>query len=182
MASMYEDDKSTNFVVVDLHMCVLVVDEDGKLVSIASTSVSTGSRVSTISISLDLSRLATTLNRLERSIQIGIYSMAGEDENHDENANIPPPVPPTQQVPHTLSTIKLPILKKGKYDIWAMKMEHYLGHTDYPIWEVIQKGNGHVQVSTDINGEIRVLPPKTAKEILARERDRKARLPCSCLY
>ncbi|GJZ83066.1 hypothetical protein Tco_0648239 [Tanacetum coccineum] len=46
MASMYEDDKSTNLVVVDLHMCVLVVDED---VSTASTSVSTGSRVSTIS-------------------------------------------------------------------------------------------------------------------------------------
>ncbi|GKC13045.1 hypothetical protein Tco_1009827 [Tanacetum coccineum] len=41
-------------------------------VSTASTSVSTGSKVSTISISLDLSRLATTLNRLERSIQIGI--------------------------------------------------------------------------------------------------------------
>ncbi|GJR00071.1 putative ribonuclease H-like domain-containing protein [Tanacetum coccineum] len=40
--------------------------------------------------------------------------MAGEDENHDENANIPPPVPPTQQAPHTLSTIKLPILKKGE--------------------------------------------------------------------
>ncbi|GJU80010.1 ribonuclease H-like domain-containing protein [Tanacetum coccineum] len=98
--------------------------------------------------------------------------MAGEDENHD--ANIPPPVPPTQQTPHTLSTIKLPILKKGEYDIWAMKMEHYLGHTDYPIWEVIQKGNGHVQVSTDTNGQIRVLPPKTAEEILARERERKA--------
>ncbi|GKC07598.1 ribonuclease H-like domain-containing protein [Tanacetum coccineum] len=100
--------------------------------------------------------------------------MAGENENHD--TNIPPPVPPTQQqTPHTLSTIKLPILKKGEYDIWAMKMEHYLGHTDYPIWEVIQKGNGPVQVSTDTNGQIRVLPPKTAKEILARERERKAR-------
>ncbi|GKE38308.1 hypothetical protein Tco_1461713 [Tanacetum coccineum] len=101
--------------------------------------------------------------------------MVGEDENHDENANIPPPVPPTQQAPHTLSTIKLPILKKGEYDIWAMKIEHYLGHTDYPIWEVIQKGNGHVQVSIDTNGQIRVLPPKTTKEILARERERKVR-------
>nr|GEV14721.1 ribonuclease H-like domain-containing protein [Tanacetum cinerariifolium] len=87
-------------------------------------------------------------------------------EGDDENATNPPPVPPTPQAPHTLSTIKLPILKKGEYAIWAMKMEHYLGHTDYPIWEVIQKGNRHVQVSTDTNGEIRVLPPKNAEGIL----------------
>ncbi|GKB49768.1 hypothetical protein Tco_0900521 [Tanacetum coccineum] len=91
----------------------------------------------------------------------------------------PPPPPqtqtPTQQAPHTVSTIKLPILKKGEYDIWAMKMEHYLAHTDYPIWEVIQRGNGPVSVSTDTNGVIKVLPPKTAEEILARERERKAR-------
>ncbi|GJT97632.1 hypothetical protein Tco_1093150, partial [Tanacetum coccineum] len=99
--------------------------------------------------------------------------MAGEDEFHDDNP--PPPVTPTQQAPHTRSTIKLPILKKGEYDIWAMKMEHYLGHTDYPIWEVMQKGNGPVQVSTDTNGQIRVLPPKTDEEILARERERKER-------
>ncbi|GJS86111.1 hypothetical protein Tco_0752652 [Tanacetum coccineum] len=102
--------------------------------------------------------------------------MAGEDEFHDDNPPPPPPpVTPTQQAPHTLSTIKLPILKKGEYDIWAMKMEHYLSHTDYPIWEVIQKGNGPVNVSTDTNGQIKVLPPKTAEEILARERERKAR-------
>ncbi|GJT07895.1 ribonuclease H-like domain-containing protein [Tanacetum coccineum] len=98
--------------------------------------------------------------------------MAGSD---DENPPPPPPQTPTQQAPHTVSTIKLPILKKGEYDIWAMKMEHYLSHTDYPIWEVIQKGNGLVSVSTDTNGVIKVLPPKTAEEILARERERKAR-------
>ncbi|GJU22526.1 ribonuclease H-like domain-containing protein [Tanacetum coccineum] len=100
--------------------------------------------------------------------------MAGSEDD------IPPPPPPpsqtpTQQTPHTVSTIKLPILKKGEYDIWAMKMEHYLAHTDYPIWEVIQRGNGPVSVSTDTNGLIKVLPPKTAEEILARERERKAR-------
>nr|GEU44439.1 putative ribonuclease H-like domain-containing protein [Tanacetum cinerariifolium] len=54
-------------------------------------------------------------------------------------------------------------------------MEHYLEHTDYPIWEFIQKENGPVQVSTDTNRQIRVLPPKTAEEILARERERKER-------
>ncbi|GKA38080.1 hypothetical protein Tco_0724645 [Tanacetum coccineum] len=88
---------------------------------------------------------------------------------------LPPPQTPTQQAPHTVSTIKLHILKKGEYDIWAMKMEHYLSHTDYPIWEVIQKGNGPVSISTDTNGVIKVLPLKTAKEIFARERERKAR-------
>ncbi|GJU96225.1 putative ribonuclease H-like domain-containing protein [Tanacetum coccineum] len=99
--------------------------------------------------------------------------MAGSDDE------IPPPPPPpqtsTQQAPHTVSTIKLPILKKGEYDIWALKMEHYLSHTDYPICEVIQKGNGPVSVSTDTNGVIKVLPSKTAEEILARERERKVR-------
>ncbi|GJY82502.1 ribonuclease H-like domain-containing protein [Tanacetum coccineum] len=95
-----------------------------------------------------------------------------------DDENLPPPPPPqtpTQQAPHNVSTIKLPILKKGEYDIWAMKIEHYLSHTDYPIWEVIQKGNGLVSVSTNTNGVIKVLPPKTAEEILARERERKAR-------
>ncbi|GKE29086.1 hypothetical protein Tco_1444470 [Tanacetum coccineum] len=100
--------------------------------------------------------------------------MAGSDDD------IPPPPPPqtqtpTQQAPHTIPTIKLPILKKGEYDIWAMKMEHYLAHTDYPIWEVIQRGTGPVSVSIDTNGVIKVLPPKIAKEILARERERKTR-------
>nr|GEW03876.1 ribonuclease H-like domain-containing protein [Tanacetum cinerariifolium] len=56
-----------------------------------------------------------------------------------------------------------------------MKMEHYLCHTDYPIWQVIQNGNGHVSVTTDTNGMIKVLPPKTAEEVVAREWERKAR-------
>ncbi|GJT20938.1 ribonuclease H-like domain-containing protein [Tanacetum coccineum] len=86
------------------------------------------------------------------------------------------PIPPTQQnSPYCVSTIKLPILKRGEYDIWAMKMEHYLAHTDYPIWEVIQNGNGPVSITTDTQGQIKVLPPRTVEEILAREKERKAR-------
>ncbi|GJW14653.1 hypothetical protein Tco_0018786, partial [Tanacetum coccineum] len=96
---------------------------------------------------------------------------------------IPPPLPPppsssqtpTQQTPHTVSTIKLPILKKREYDIWAMKMEHYLAHTDYPIWEVIQNRNGLVSITTDTKGQIKVLPPRTVEIIVAKERERKAR-------
>ncbi|GJR23932.1 putative ribonuclease H-like domain-containing protein [Tanacetum coccineum] len=101
--------------------------------------------------------------------------------SQDEIPPPPPPPPsspqtPTQQTPHTVSTIKLPILKKEEYDIWAMKMEHYLAHTDYPIWEVIQNGNGPVSITTDTQGQIKVLPyPKMQKRFVARERERKAR-------
>ncbi|GJX10466.1 hypothetical protein Tco_0200325 [Tanacetum coccineum] len=47
--------------------------------------------------------------------------------SQDEIPPPPPPPPsspqtPTQQTPHTVSTIKLPILKKGEYDIWAMNL------------------------------------------------------------
>ncbi|GJT62185.1 hypothetical protein Tco_1005718 [Tanacetum coccineum] len=78
--------------------------------------------------------------------------MEGSGNDNPPSTPPPPPTPQTapQQALHTVSTIKLPILKKGEYDIWAIKMEHCLAHTNYPIWEVIQKG-------------------------LVRERERKAR-------
>ncbi|GJV40698.1 putative ribonuclease H-like domain-containing protein [Tanacetum coccineum] len=46
---------------------------------------------------------------------------------------------------------------------------------NYLIWEVIQNGNGPVSITIDSQGQIKVLPPRTAEEILARERERKAR-------
>ncbi|PWA73781.1 hypothetical protein CTI12_AA186340 [Artemisia annua] len=46
----------------------------------------------------------------------------------------------------TISNIKLPILKKEEYDIWAMEMEHYLEYIDNDVW---------------------VLPPISAAEIHA---------------
>ncbi|GJR67733.1 hypothetical protein Tco_0013798 [Tanacetum coccineum] len=45
----------------------------------------------------------------------------------------------------------------------------------HPIWEVIQNGNGPVSITTDTQGQIKVLPPRTAKEIIAKEKERKAR-------
>ncbi|GJT85959.1 putative ribonuclease H-like domain-containing protein [Tanacetum coccineum] len=74
--------------------------------------------------------------------QFGIATFAAMLEglrSDDENPPPPPPQTPTQQAPHTVSTIKLHILKK------------------------------------DTNGVIKVMPPKTAEEILAKERERKAR-------
>nr|GEU66860.1 ribonuclease H-like domain-containing protein [Tanacetum cinerariifolium] len=105
--------------------------------------------------------------------------MTGDDNHNADKAktsNHSQQIPPqTSQLSYTVSSIKLPILKKEEYDIWAMKMKYYLCHTDYLIWKVIQNGNGPVFVTTDTNGMIKVLPPKTTKEVVARERERKAR-------
>ncbi|GJS19734.1 hypothetical protein Tco_0448366 [Tanacetum coccineum] len=35
----------------------------------------------------------------------------------------------------TISNIKLPILKKEEYDIWAMEMDHYLEYIDNDVWK-----------------------------------------------
>nr|GEZ14476.1 hypothetical protein [Tanacetum cinerariifolium] len=105
--------------------------------------------------------------------------MTGDDSHDADKAKTSNPSqqisPQTSQLPHTVSSIKLLILKKGEYDIWAIKMEHYLCHTDYPIWKMIQNGNGTVSVTTDTNGMIKVLPSKTVEEVVARERKRKAK-------
>ncbi|GJS81601.1 hypothetical protein Tco_0748142 [Tanacetum coccineum] len=69
--------------------------------------------------------------------------------------------------------IKFPT--QGELLLWSPEQLLCSNAEDYPIWEVIQKGNGPVQVLTDTNRQIRGLPPKTAEEILARERERKAR-------
>ncbi|GJU05049.1 hypothetical protein Tco_1121479, partial [Tanacetum coccineum] len=101
---------------------------------------------------------------------------ADDQENPDNNQNPPNPPIQTPQAPHSVSTVKLPTLKKGdNYDIWAMKMEHYITHTDYPLWQIILNGNSPKKISTDTNGIIRVLPPKSAEDFLAIERERKAR-------
>ncbi|GJT78107.1 ribonuclease H-like domain-containing protein [Tanacetum coccineum] len=52
--------------------------------------------------------------------------------------------------PQMVSTVKLPVLKKGEYTLWSMRMEQYLTNTDY-------------------------IPPKTAQALLQRQRERKAK-------
>ncbi|GJY98000.1 putative reverse transcriptase domain-containing protein [Tanacetum coccineum] len=63
--------------------------------------------------------------------------------------------------PQMVSTVKLPILKKGEYTLWSMRMEQYLTNTDYSLWQVILNGDGPIQVTTDENGVETEVPPKT---------------------
>ncbi|GKC55609.1 hypothetical protein Tco_1083207, partial [Tanacetum coccineum] len=75
----------------------------------------------------------------------------------------------------TISNIKLPILKNEEYDIWAMEMEHYLEYIDNDVWKVIQNGNSKKIISTGKDGVVRILPPVSAAEMYAVEKERKAR-------
>ncbi|GKC91317.1 hypothetical protein Tco_1151966 [Tanacetum coccineum] len=72
----------------------------------------------------------------------------------------------------TVSALKLPILKTGDYDLWSMRMEQYLTHTDYALWEVIVNGDAPAVASASAEGPI---PPKTAEQKLARKNELKAK-------
>ncbi|GKC22592.1 hypothetical protein Tco_1024742 [Tanacetum coccineum] len=65
----------------------------------------------------------------------------------------------------TISNIKLPILKKEEYDIWAMEMEHYLEYIDNDVWKVIQNEKSKKRISTGKDGVVRILPLVSAAEI-----------------
>ncbi|GJT90831.1 hypothetical protein Tco_1079676 [Tanacetum coccineum] len=73
----------------------------------------------------------------------------------------------------TISNIKLPILKKEEYAIWAMEMEHYLEYIDNDVWKVIQNGNSKKRISTRKDGVVRILPPVSPVEIHAVKKERK---------
>ncbi|GJR47298.1 hypothetical protein Tco_1315401 [Tanacetum coccineum] len=74
----------------------------------------------------------------------------------------------------TVSALKLPILKTGDYDLWSMRMEQYLTHTDYALWEVIVNGDAPAIASASAGTE-GPIPPKTAKQKLARKNELKAK-------
>ncbi|GKB46867.1 hypothetical protein Tco_0897620 [Tanacetum coccineum] len=82
----------------------------------------------------------------------------GEESNH-EDASDTGTAPKQQQqvIPQTtaISNIKLPILKKEEYDIWAMEMEHYLEYIDNEVWKVIQNGNSKKRISIGKDGVCR---------------------------
>ncbi|GJT57436.1 ribonuclease H-like domain-containing protein [Tanacetum coccineum] len=72
----------------------------------------------------------------------------------------------------TVSTLKLPILKTGDYDLWSMRIEQYLTHIDYALWEVIMNGDAPAIASASTEGHI---PPKTAEQKLASKNELKAK-------
>ncbi|GJY64686.1 hypothetical protein Tco_0466146 [Tanacetum coccineum] len=80
-----------------------------------------------------------------------------------------------QETTHMVSSVKLPMPKKGEYTIWAIRMEEYLIYTDYEQWLVVLNGNSLVQYTKNEAGKDVEVPPITAKDIQARDRERKAK-------
>ncbi|GJR73211.1 hypothetical protein Tco_0085576 [Tanacetum coccineum] len=77
--------------------------------------------------------------------------------------------------PHVVFSVKLPILKKGEYTLWSMRMEQYLTNTDYALWQVIMNGDEPVQTIKDENDVETKVPPKATQALLQRQRERKAK-------
>lgn len=68
-----------------------------------------------------------------------------------------------------------PYLMNDEYEVWAMKMEHWIMKNDMNIWKVIQNGNSLKRHRRDQDGNVIILPPTTADEHIAVQRESKAR-------
>nr|GEW58098.1 copia protein [Tanacetum cinerariifolium] len=55
-------------------------------------------------------------------------------------------------------------LKKGEYDICAMKMQNFISSFDLLCWNIILKGKSAKSMTTDNDGNLKILPPVTAEE------------------
>ncbi|GJR74438.1 hypothetical protein Tco_0086803 [Tanacetum coccineum] len=75
----------------------------------------------------------------------------------------------------TMSVLKLLVLKTRDYDIWSLRMEQHLTHTDYALWEVIMNGDAPALVASASGGTEGPISPKTTKQKLARKNELKAK-------
>ncbi|GJS82535.1 hypothetical protein Tco_0749076 [Tanacetum coccineum] len=77
------------------------------------------------------------------------------------------------------TTAKLPILKRGEYDMWRLRIEQYFQVQNYALWDVIENGNSFkpvAQTTTNADGTSTSLIPGhvTTKEKAQKKNDVKA--------
>ncbi|GJW41392.1 putative ribonuclease H-like domain-containing protein [Tanacetum coccineum] len=81
-----------------------------------------------------------------------------EAENH----------PPASSV----TTLRIPIIKKGEYDLWCMKMRQYIAITDHILWDIITNGDQATTEPASSSGQPSA--PKTSIVVNARRNNEKA--------
>ncbi|GJV77604.1 hypothetical protein Tco_1509188 [Tanacetum coccineum] len=75
---------------------------------------------------------------------------------------------------HLLPLLKIPIIRKGEYDIWSMRMRQYICHTDHNLWDIIV--NGDLKEEPTPTGETSAPPaPKTAKQLASRRNQERVK-------
>ncbi|GJW48182.1 putative reverse transcriptase domain-containing protein [Tanacetum coccineum] len=93
----------------------------------------------------------------------GLRSIKQRDPTSDQD--MPPP---------TITAMKIPIIKKGEYDIWSMRMRQYICHTDHNLWDIII--NGDLEDEATPSGEQPGPPvPKTAKQLATRRNQERVK-------
>nr|GEV14369.1 hypothetical protein [Tanacetum cinerariifolium] len=96
-----------------------------------------------------------------------------------EDETIPAENAPSKNIPQitTVTNIsaKFPYLKKGEYDIWAMKMQNFISSSDLLCWNIVRKGNSAKSMTTDKDGNLKIRPPVTVEEHQQVQRKEKAR-------
>ncbi|GJT95216.1 ribonuclease H-like domain-containing protein, partial [Tanacetum coccineum] len=76
--------------------------------------------------------------------------------------------------PPTITAMKIPIIKKGEYDIWSLRMRQYICHTDHNLWDIIVDGD--LQEEAAPAGEQSSPPaPKTAKQLTAKRNQERVK-------
>ncbi|GJR39233.1 hypothetical protein Tco_1214917 [Tanacetum coccineum] len=107
-----------------------------------------------------------------------IVSPGSENDSDDASVHSESTIPQQKRniQPQIITTVsnnnaKFPYLKKDKYEVWAIKMEYWITNNDMNIWKVIQNGNSLKRTGRDCDRRVIILPPMTADEHVAVQRD-----------
>ncbi|GJT26736.1 hypothetical protein Tco_0907011 [Tanacetum coccineum] len=79
-----------------------------------------------------------------------------------------------ESIPPTLfvTALRIPMIKKGEYDLWCMKMRQYIAITDHILWDIITNGDQTATEPVSTSGPVSA--PKTSLAANARRNNEKA--------
>nr|GEW64854.1 peroxidase 20 [Tanacetum cinerariifolium] len=102
-------------------------------------------------------------NFKEKPNLISLSKMSDHEDETINEENAPPKVVPQITTVTNIST-KFHYLKKGEYDIWAMKMQNFISSFDLLCWNIVLKGNSAKSMTTDKDGNLKIRHPVTTEE------------------